>query len=248
MFGLTKKTAWGFLIVLGIFVAIVAFGNIIVPGKLARAVPDDENSMTARLDDSLIGKPLAPEGDLMPESAPALPLDDRAQSDERGNLTTSLASFIGKSIVERNPQGPRAETLTVEDTERIANQLAHASAGKFYRAFFSPAIDADKIIISETTTAEAYQKAIERVMDEAAAIPLPHADAPLTERMIAIARRYARIAEQFPAIPVPPSYATKHQETIQIALKRQRILETVAQYAADPVYALMGLKAAGTTP
>ncbi len=238
MSGLKAKAGLLFFVCVGIFTGLVAFGNFIAPAETGTPAEKQDFSNTATATDSLqnvIGQE-AP----LPSETPA---ETAAMQAETGaNLTQSLASLIGKNIVDRNPEGPAGENLTVMGADGMADAALAESMKRFNPAHFSPEISQGEIVIDEAQTAAAYRAAAAKIAADAESAYMPAAGDPVAVKMAAYAKRYGTEATGLRDLPAPPSLITEHLRAIRIATGRERILEAVADYDNDPIYAMLALK------
>lgn len=159
-----------------------------------------------------------------------------------GNLTQSLASLIGKSIIDKNPEGPAGDNLTVMGADGMADAAVEESMRHFNPAYFSPDVLRSELTIDDTQTAAVYRAAVAKIITEAESLPLPAAGTPVAEKMKTLSKRYKDEATALRALAVPSALITEHMQVIRIAEGRGRILEAVADYENDPIYAMLALK------
>ncbi len=238
MFGLTSKTAWVFLIVLGFFAAIVAFGNAVGPPKTAVMYTPPETSREKISDDLAIGKPI-------PEPSSATSSEGSvfaAATSLDGNLTKNLATIIGKGILDRNPDGPKDGMITVGGIDTITDQLLAELSHNPNPSRFIPPANTIAIIIDNSAKESEYLLATSRVLTEAANGPSPDPTAPIAEQMAYIANEYRKFADTLMTIPTPPTHAAEHREKISLILGKEKMFEAAANYDKDPLYALIALE------
>ncbi len=235
MFGLTSKTAWVFLTILGIFIGIVAFGNAVGPRTADLAQVPSAPSITRTADNGAIG-------DLIPAQPPA-PIPETAAasgSTDTANLTQSIASLIGQSIVEKNPEGPKNDAFTVEGTERMVDRMLAASPTALDLSRFAPTPDEVAFFTDASARESAYRSAASAALSlESPALADPNAS--IAKTMNALAERYGAAANRLRSVAVPPNLAEEHRALIVSLLTRKRMFEAVADYDKDPVYALLVL-------
>ncbi len=244
MFGLTSKTAWVFLTILGIFVGIVAFGNIVGPRTTSLAQAPSEPIVPKTSDNSVIGDVIAQP----PPSDPSVSPESTAMKTpdaEPGNLTKSLASMIGKSIVEKNPEGPKNDTFTVEGTESMVDRMLTASSTTLDLTRFSPAPSEISFTTDASATEGAYRSAVAAIRANQA-IPIATASMSVEDAMNALAHDYEAAANKLRAVSAPPTLAGEHRSLIISLLTKKRMLEAAAHYNADPAYAILVLNALET--
>lgn len=227
--GLKTKTGLGFIIALGIFIAVVIFGNIITPP----APPTQEAQKATALESS---------------AAQTLPEPTRyvnpATSNEENNATKDIASLTAKQIVDLNPHGTRDNTLRVKNAEAIAEEAFEKSMRDFDPSYFTPDIRQKDIIISKNQDPETYRAAARQIIADITNAFYSNADDPLKDRLQALAERHKKAAEKLYALTVPEALAAEHQKTIQVIITKERILEKAAGYETDenPVGLLLALK------
>ncbi len=242
MFGLSTKTAWGFFVILGIFTALVIFGNTISSKKITKILPTPPEQVMANISDGVIGEPLpAPREETINGNG-----EPENTNRDDGNLTKHLASIIGKSIVDRNPKGPQDGSFVVQDTEKITADAVGETIKNFDASRFMPTILPTDIIIDATMSEATYRAAIKKIITDKEVNFIPNPDATPTERLTAIARHYGELADALKKIPVPPTLATEHEQILRLALAKKTMIETAANYDTDPIYALVALKAWNT--
>ncbi len=243
MSGLKAKAGLLFFVCIGIFTGLVAFGNFIAPKKI-NALPEKQDfSGTAQITDSLqnaIGDP-TPLSELRGASEPANGTAP-STSDTGNNLTQNLASLIGKSIVDKNPEGPAGDNLTVMGADGMADAAVEESMKHFNPAYFSPDVLRGELAVDDTQTAAAYRAAAAKIIADNESLPPPVAGTPVAEKMKTLAKRYGDEADALRALAVPPALVAEHMNAIRIAEGRRRILEAVADYENDPIYAMLALK------
>lgn len=244
--GLKAKAGLLFFVSAGIFIALVAFGNFIAPKKIA-AVPDkNAASQTAQTIDALqetIGSSANAFGNSSPaETATPAPDAPATTPSDTSNLTQTLAALIGKSIVDKNPEGPAGESLSVTGADAMVDEALAESLKRFNPAYFSPALAPSEITVDKSQDPAIYRVAVAQIMQDAESQPMPPASDPVASQMKALAARYANEAGELYALAVPPTLINDHIKLLRTALGKQRILETVADYEADPIYAMLALK------
>lgn len=243
MLGLKAKAGLLFFVSAGIFIALVVFGNVIAPKKIS-LIPDKKDlSRTADESDSLqnaIGEetPLSPTSpsELLGASVASIP------SASGSNLTKNLAYFIGKSIVDKNPEGPTGDNLNVTGADGMADTAIAESLKNFNPAYFSPEIKQSELIIDKAQDPATYRAAVTQILKDTESLPLPSTNDPIASQMKTLAKRYENETAELRALSVPPALVTEQIKTIRIALGKQRILEAVADYENDPIYAMLALK------
>lgn len=229
-----------FFVFAGIFIGIVVFGNTIARKK-TNAVPEKQTPPNiARAVDPIqgaIGEPTP-----IPIEAPAEKTPTTAAlTDTSTNLTANLASLIGKNIVDKNPEGPVGDNLTVMGVDGIADAAAEESMKHFNPAYFSPDVLQSELTIDEAQTTTAYRAAAAKIAMETESQP-PPADAATKDRMTTYAKNYAAATKALYALAVPLASVPEHTKAIRIALGKERILKAVADYENDPIYAMLALK------
>lgn len=248
MLGLKAKAGLLFFVSAGIFIALVTFGNLIAPKKIAHTQEKNDVSQSAQMADALqntIGDsaesatPASSQRE-RGESAPEVPLTPT--NDTNNNLTQTLATLIGKSIVDKNPEGPTNESLSVTGADAMADTALAESLKRFNPAYFSPEIAQSEITISTTQDPATYRAATAQILQDTESQPLPPVSDPVASQMKALAARYAAEAGELRALAVPPALVEDHIKSLRVALGKQRILETVADYENDPIYAMLALK------
>ena len=238
--GLKAKAGLLFFVSAGIFIALVVFGNFIAPKKIARTPEKNSVSQTAQVTDTLEDTI----GDFTPREAavPALDIPTTPPSDTENNLTQTLAALIGKNIVDKNPEGPTGESLSVTGADAMANEALTESLKRFNPAYFSPEISQSEIIIDKNQNPATYRATVAQIAKDTESQPLPPTTDPIANQMKTLASRYAAEARELRTLTVPPTLVTDHIKTLRVALGKERILETVADYDNDPIYAMLALK------
>jgi len=230
--GLFIKVGLGFAIAL-VF-AIVIFGNLVAPPRTftLAAAPDSLAHTTPSL------SPLVAESNQFTQSTNA----------PDHNLTKNLASFVGKTILDLNPEGPREESLTVHDIQAIAAKALDESKKNFDASYFSPTIPADEVTVNATQTPELYRAAAQEIITDIETTFQPDTAISLAEQFSALAARYRTAVLHLKALPAPPDLVSEAQKNIASALRKQRILETAASYDQDPIHAFLALQLWKTNP
>jgi len=238
--GLKTKAGLLFFISVGIFACIVVFGNTIASKKI-RSVPEaDPYERIGKSEDipqNPIGVtvPLNTENEVSnSEKIPTI------TSEMSANITQSLASLIGKNIVDKNPEGPTGENLTVMGADGMADMATKELLKQFNPAYFLPEISTDEIIIDNTENSATYRTLAEAIIAKAEST-LPQDKTSVTEKMKFFAKNYERAVTELRALAVPQEIATEHIKTIRITEGRRRIFEAVADYENDPIYAMLAL-------
>ena len=229
MLGFASKRVLIFLASPLLFIALVVFGNSITP-RTAPRPPEKITVSEAPRAINLIGDPVAP------ITAPD------AAATARPNLTNTIASMIGKSIALKNPEGPKEGTLTVEETEEIANEALTASLDTSIISRLTPPDSEIPLLIDDAADELSYRAAADRAIGETAGSFVPDAASPIAAQMAAFSATYGAMAKELAAIPVPARLADLHRGLIRSATIKQRAFAAVADYDADPVYALLAIK------
>ena len=230
-----------FFVSAGIFVGLVVFGNTIARKKIDPAPKKQDFSNTADITDSL-KNPIGEEAPLPAEDTPITTPAKASTPDASTNLTQNLASLIGKSIVDKNPEGPAGDNLNVVGADSMADQAVEESMSHFNPSFFSPEIPQSEITIDNSQTSTTYHAAAAKIIMDSESLPPPPAGDPVATKMKTLAKRYEDEYSALRSLPVPQSLATEHIKALRIALGRERILEAVADYENDPIYAMLALK------
>ncbi len=138
MLGLKAKAGLLFFVSAGIFTGVVVLGNTIAREKIhstSEKQAPAEAVQRRELAQNLIG-PTSPLEVDEPENI-NIPT---ASANASVNLTQNLASLIGKSIVDKNPEGPVGDNLTVMGADGMADAAINESLKQFNPAYFSPEI------------------------------------------------------------------------------------------------------------
>lgn len=229
-----------FFVSAGIFAGIVVFGNTVARDKINSVKEKSGSAEATRKSnpvEDLIGETVSIIEEASVETAPAA----TPQKTTNGNLTESVASLIGKSIVDKNPEGPVGDNLTLMGADGMADAAVAESLKHFNPAYFAPEIPRSDITVDDAQTASTYRAAAAKIAMEAESYA-PPANASIKEQMTAYAKNYAVAASALYALPVPSALATEHMQTIRIAVGKQRVLEAAADYENDPIYAMLALK------
>jgi hypothetical protein len=144
--------------------------------------------------------------------------------------------------VDKNPEGPTSETLSVTGADAMADEALTESLKHFDPAYFSPTVSQSEITIDKSQDPATYRAAVAQITQDTEGQPLPPTTDPVASQMKALAARYATEAGELRVLAVPPALVTDHTNALRIALGKQRILETVADYENDPIYAMLALK------
>ena len=239
--GLKAKAGLLFFVCAGVFVGLVVFGNTVARNEMNTDSEKKADSTAPQAIDSLqnaIGESVPITTEAQPEITPIGTLT--ANSDT--NLTRNLAALIGKNIVDKNPEGPAGDNLTVMGADGMADIAVTESLKNFNPAYFSPEILQSELIIDSTQTAAAYRAEAERIIAETEMQTPPPIGDLIASQMAEFARRYKTQGAALRALPVPSALTTEHMKAIRIALGKQRIFEAVADYENDPIYAMLALK------
>ena len=141
-----------FFVSAGIFTGVVVFGNTVARDKIHSAAEKEDSIEAVRKPDSLqnaIGEPVP-----ITEEAPTeIPVAQAPQASAGVNLTTSLASLIGKNIVDKNPEGPTGDNLTVMGADGMAEAAVAESMKSFNTAYFFPEITQAELTVDDAQTA-----------------------------------------------------------------------------------------------
>ncbi len=240
MLGLKAKAGLLFFVSAGIFTGVVVFGNTIAREKIhstAEKQPLAEAAQRTEPAQNLIG-PTSPLEVDEPENI-NIPT---ASANASVNLTQNLASLIGKSIVDKNPEGPVGDNLTVMGADGMADAAINESLKQFNPAYFSPEIPQSELRIDDAQTASAYRAEASRIISMSDSLPPPPISDPVASQMKALAKRYGAEASALYALAVPRALVTEHMTAIQRAVGKERIFEAVADYENDPIYAMLALK------
>lgn len=241
MLGLKAKAGLLFFVSAGIFTGVVVFGNTVARDKIHSTAEKDDSIEAARKPDPLqnaIGEP-APITAEAPAETTAIVTPQVSAST---NLTANLASLIGKNIVDKNPEGPVGDNLTVMGADGMAEAAVTESMKSFNTAYFFPVITEAELAVDETQTAAAYRAAAASITGKTESEPPPPASDPVASQMKIFAKRYEAEAASLRALAVPPALVTGHMQAISRAVGKQRIFEVVADYENDPIYAMLALK------
>ncbi len=241
MLGLKAKAGLLFFVSAGIFTGVVVFGNTVARDKIHSAAEKEDSIEAVRKPDSLqnaIGEPVP-----ITEEAPTeIPVAQAPQASAGVNLTTSLASLIGKNIVDKNPEGPTGDNLTVMGADGMAEAAVAESMKSFNTAYFFPEITQAELTVDDAQTAAVYRAAAASITSKTESEPPPPASDPVASQMKVFAKRYEAEAISLRALAVPPVLLTEHTQAVRRALGKQRIFEAVADYENDPIYAMLALK------
>ena len=243
MSGLKAKASLLFFVSAGIFVGLVVFGNTVARNTIPVGPEKQTGSEIGRIDNSLqnaIG-PTSPLG-LLGTGEPENIETALASTNTSANLTRNLASLIGKSIVDKNPEGPTGDNLTVLGADGMANIALAESMKSFNPAYFSPEILQSELLIDNAQSAAAYRTEAERIITEMETQTPPSINAPIASQMAEFAKRYKAQVAALRALAVPPALVPEHMKALRIALGKERIFEAIADYENDPIYAMLALK------
>ena len=239
MLGLKAKAGLLFFVSAGIFAGVVVFGNTVARDKI-NSVAEKEVSNVAQKATSLedlIGETVSIIEETAVEAVPTV----TPQKITNGNLTESVASLIGKNIVDKNPEGPVGDNLTLMGADGMADAAITESLKHFNPAYFTPEILRGDITVDDAQTVTAYRAAVAKITTETESQTLP-ADASVKDQMTTYAKNYAVAASGLYALPTPSALVAEHMQAIRIALGKRRILEAAADYENDPIYAMLALK------
>ncbi len=229
--GLNAKIGLGFLIVLGIFIAVVIFGNsIALPAPHIATLENQASVESALL-----------------KTAPEETRYINPATSENANVTKDLASIVSKDIINRNPEGPQAQKLSVPDAALIAQKALEESTKNFDPSYFNLVVRREEIIINNTQDADTYRAATRQIIADIENNFYPKSDAPLKDRLNELAKLYENAARDLRALSVPETLAPEHQKIISMVIGKERILETAADYENDPIRAMLALKLWETT-
>lgn len=240
MLGLKAKAGLLFFVSAGIFTGVVVFGNTIARDKINSITKKEALPEAVRKPDqieNLIGYPAPIPNEISLENKTTQP----AQANAAANLTESIASLIGKSIVDKNPEGPVGDNLAVMGADGMADAAVAESLKHFNPGYFTPEILRSDITVDDTQTIAAYRTAVAKIIMEAES-QAPSANASVKEQMTVYAKNYAKAASALYALPVPSALIAEHTQAIRIAVGKRRILDAVADYENDPIYAMLVLK------
>jgi hypothetical protein len=239
--GLKAKAGLLFFVCAGIFVGLVVFGNTVARNEIhtdSEKKADLNVLPTTNSLQNAIGEPVPIATETQPEIMPIGTLT--ANSDT--NLTRNLAALIGKNIVDKNPEGPLGDNLTVMGADGMADAAITESMKNFNPAYFSPEILQSELVIDSAQSAATYRTEAEKIIMETETQTPPPTSDPVASQMAEFAKRYKAQVTALRALPVPSSLVTEHMKAIRIALGKQRIFEAVADYENDPIYAMLALK------
>ena len=241
MLGLKAKAGLLFFVSAGIFTGVVVFGNTVARDKIHSTAEKEGSIEAARKPDSLqnaIGDPVPITAEAPAETtAVATP-----QASASTNLTANLASLIGKNIVDKNPEGPVGDNLTVMGADGMADAAIAESMKSFNTAYFFPEVTRTELTVDDAQTAVAYRAAAASITGKTELEPPPPVDDPVASQMKTFAKRYEAEVASLRTLPVPSALLTEHMQAIRHALGKQRIFEAVADYENDPIYAMLALK------
>lgn len=240
MSGLKAKAGLLFFVSAGIFIGLVVFGNT-AASRIRRPAPE-ENAVSANQTANSLENAIGTEAALPDAAETGSVPTQTAEASGSTNLTRSLASLIGKNIVNKNPEGPAGDSLTVMGADALADSAITESLTRFNPAYFSPEISVSEMTVDNAQTTAEYRAAAEKIISDTESLPMPAAGTPVAEKMKTLAKRYGDEAAALRALPVPQALATEHLKAIRIAEGRRRILEAVADYENDPIYAMLALK------
>lgn len=223
--GLPIKIGLGFLVALG--VSIVIFGNLIAPVPTVNPThftttpPSAENS----------------------NSEPELTryINPATSPDPKENLTSNVASIIGKNIVNLNPQGPLDKKLTVEQARIVAEKALNESLQKIDVSRFAPRIPLDRIIIKDnshyTADLALILKEHSDALQQKQPTHSPHND------IATVLLVYQNSLTKLTELPTPEKYTVKQQSIISIIQGQINALQALQDYENDPVQGLVALQA-----
>ncbi len=243
MLGLKAKAGLLFFVSAGIFTGVVVFGNTVARDKIHSTAEKEGSIEAARKPDPLqnaIGEPVPTTAEAPVETtAIATP---QANVSASTNLTANLASLIGKNIVDKNPEGPVGDNLTVMGADGMAEAAVTESMKSFNTAYFFPEITQAELTVDDAQSTTAYRAAAASITGKTESEPPPPIDDPVASQMKIFAKRYEAEATSLRALAVPPALITEYTQAIRRALGKQRIFEAVADYENDPIYAMLALK------
>lgn len=237
-----------FFVSAGIFTGVVVFGNTVARDKIHSTKEKEGFIEDARKPDSLqnaIGDPVPIIEEITPTSLSELRGTGAIQAPEASagvNLTTNLASLIGKKIVDKNPEGPVGENLAVMGVDGMVDAGIAESMRSFNTAHFFPEITQAEIIVDDTRTSEAYRAAAASITSKTESEPPPPISDSVASQMRLLAKRYEVEVSALRALAVPQTLVREHMKLMSRALGKQRIFEVVADYENDPIYAMLALK------
>ena len=240
MLGLKAKAGLLFFVCAGIFVGIVVFGNTVARNAMHEDTKKGVGTSAPQANDTLqnaIGEPTPIRKEISAEVA-----QGSAVAATDANLTRNLAALIGKNIVDKNPEGPVEDNLTVMGADGMADIALAESLKNFNPAYFSPEILRSELTIDTTQSATTYRTETEKIITETETQAPPSINDPVASQMAEFARRYKAQAAALYALPVPDGLVPEHMKAIRIALGKQRIFEAIADYENDPLYAMLALK------
>ena len=241
--GLKAKAGLLFFVCAGVFVGLVVFGNTVARDKIHSTAEKEDSIEAARKPDSLqnaIGDPVPITAEAPAETtAIATP---QANTSGSTNLTANLASLIGKNIVDKNPEGPVGDNLTVMGADGMAEAAIAESMKSFNTAYFFPEITEAELTVDNAQSTTAYRAAAASITGKTESEPPPPVDDPVASQMKIFAKRYEAEVASLRALAVPPALIAEHTQAIRRAVGKQRIFEVVADYENEPIYAMLALK------
>ena len=236
MLGLKAKAGLLFFVSAGIFVGLVVFGNAIAPKKISPVPEKQDLSTTAQVTDLLqnaIG-PTSPFG-LFEASEPK----DIDTINTGANLTRNLASLIGKSIVDKNPEGPQNGNISVANANKITDETIAQSINTADLSNFYPILSSSELLVGPNTNWTEDIQTVFKTHINTLKQKIPSAsfkDNAKTASLI-----YESSISNLKQIITPTERIAQQQQLLSLLMGEQYALQSIEQYESDPIRGIVAL-------
>ncbi|MDO8582724.1 MAG: hypothetical protein Q7R63_01900, partial [bacterium] len=162
------------------------------------------------------------------------------QASASTNLTANLASLIGKNIVDKNPEGPIRDGLTVANANRIADEVLAESITMADLDEFHPVIPADELSIGSNPNYSVEIRAALRVHMET--LKEKKQGGSFTDDVATVITAYGLSIQEIRNIVTPTERISDQQTILSILNGQLNALTAIRKYESDPVRGIVALR------
>ena len=239
MLGLKAKASLLFFVSAGIFTGLVVFGNTVARNKIYSTGEKHPSVDAPQIAESLqnaIGETAPLPTDASAETTPVTV----AEADTGTNLTGSLVAFIGRTILDRNPDGPQNGSINVRDANTIAEEAMTQSINTTDLAGFYPILSSIELTIgSNAQWTEHVQIALRRHISD---LKQKKPSESFKDDARAALSVYENTITNVRHITTPTKRIAEQQQLLSLLTGERYALQSVADYESDPIRGMVALR------